>query len=282
MQRRLPCVALSSAGSEIDLRDAAKVRLAVEQIRPDAVIHLAAQSFVPASFADPRETFETNFTGTLNLLLALKAAAFRGRMLFVGSGDTYGLVPEAGLPVTEDWMLRPRSPYAVSKLAAEALCYQWSQTESFSLVMTRSFNQIGPGQNERFAVADFAKQVIAIRKGSREPVLLVGDIDVTRDFTDVRDATAAYARLLECGGNGEAYNVCSDVEHSLRSILERLLALANVDAQIKQDAVRLRSSEQRRMRGSYEKLRRDTGWEPSISIDQSLRDTLQFWEEKLS
>ena len=282
MQRQIPCIAMSNAGQEIDLRKPEEVRLTIEKIRPDAVIHLAGQSFVPASFANPRETFEINFMGTLNLLQALKAADFEGRMLHVGSGDAYGFVPEDGLPVTEDRPLRPRNPYGVSKVASEALCYQWSQTESFSVTMTRSFNHIGPGQSDRFAVSDFAKQVVEIRKGRRRPALSVGDIDVTRDFTDVRDATAAYSLLLESGHNGEAYNVCSGVERSLRSMVERLLALANVDARIEQDPIRMRVSEQRRMRGSYEKLNRDTGWQPVIPLDQSLTDILQFWEERLS
>ncbi len=282
VQRQISCIPFDDVAHPVDLRDAGRVRLVIDQVKPDAVIHLAAQSFVPASFENPRETYEINFLGTLNLLVALKESGFRGRMLFVGSGDTYGLVPEARLPLTEDLPLRPRSPYAVSKVAAEALCYQWSQTEGFAMVMTRSFNHIGPGQSERFVVSDFAKQVIEIKKGRRGPVLSVGDIDVTRDFTDVRDAASAYALLLERGGNGEIYNVCSGVERSVRSILVRLLELANVDARIEQDPARLRIGEQRRFRGSHDKLRRDTGWEPAISIDQSLRDILQNWEERLS
>ncbi len=282
VQRQISCIPFDDVAHPVDLRDAGRVRLVIDQVRPDAVIHLAAQSFVPASFENPRETYEINFLGTLNLLVALKESGFRGRMLFVGSGDTYGLVPEARLPLTEDLPLRPRSPYAVSKVAAEALCYQWSQTEGFAMVMTRSFNHIGPGQSERFVVSDFAKQVIEIKKGRRGAVLSVGDIDVTRDFTDVRDAASAYALLLERGGNGEIYNVCSGVERSVRSILVRLLELANVDARIEQDPARLRIGEQRRFRGSHDKLRRDTGWEPAISIDQSLRDILQNWEERLS
>ncbi|MET0168678.1 MAG: GDP-mannose 4,6-dehydratase [Vicinamibacterales bacterium] len=282
VQRQITCIAFDYAGQQVDLRDAGQVRSAIEQFRPEGVIHLAGQSFVPASFDDPRETYDINFFGTLNLLDALKESGFRGRMLFVGSGDMYGLVPETRLPITEDLPPRPRSPYAVSKVAAAALCYQWSQTETFALVMTRSFNHIGPGQSERFVVSDFAKQVIEIKKGRRKPILHVGDIDVTRDFTDVRDAAAAYALLLERGGNGEIYNVCSGVERSVRLLLVRLLELANVDACIEQDPTRLRVGEQRRFRGSYDKLRRDTGWEPATSIDQSLRDILQHWEEQLS
>src|SRR5262249_48752052 len=149
-----------------------------------AVIHLAAQSFVPASFAHPLETYEINFLGTYSLLEALKAAGFKGRFLFVGSGDAYGVVRPEDLPIGEEHPLRPRSPYAVSKAAAEALCYQWSRSESFEIVMTRSFNHIGPGQSDRFVVSDFARQVVEIRKGQRRPQISTGDIEVTRDFTD--------------------------------------------------------------------------------------------------
>jgi GDP-4-dehydro-6-deoxy-D-mannose reductase len=148
--------------------------------------------------------------------------------------------------------------------------------------MTRSFNHLGPGQSDRFAVSDFARQIVEIKNGRREPILSVGDIDVTRDFTDVRDATAAYALLLDRGRNGEAYNVCSGNDHSLRSVVECLLQLASVDARIVQDPTRLRASEQRRMRGSYAKLRADTGWEPTIGLEQSLGDILRNWEERLS
>ena len=275
------CVTLVDEGHFVDLRDVGKLTRAIGAIRPDAVIHLAAQSFVPKSFADPRETYEINFLGTLNLLTALRDAGFAGRFLYVGSGDSYGLVSEENLPVTEEHPLRPRNPYAVSKVAAEALCYQWSQTEGLDAVMTRSFNHIGPGQSDRFAVSDFARQVAEIRKGRQEPVIRVGDIDVTRDFTDVRDVVRAYLLLLDHGRKGETYNVCSGAEQSLRALLTRLLELAGVEARVEQDPSRLRRAEQRRMCGSNEKLRLDTGWAPEHSIDASLADIINDWETKL-
>ncbi|MCY0872976.1 MAG: GDP-mannose 4,6-dehydratase, partial [Acidithiobacillus caldus] len=274
----LPCVPLPDG---LDLRDRAALTAAVAAMRPDAVLHLAAQSFVPAAFENPRETFDINFTGTLNLLEALQAAEFRGRMLFVGSGDTYGQVPEAALPVREDHPLRPRNPYAVSKVAAEALCYQWSQTSGFEIVMVRPFNHIGPGQSPRFVLADFARQVMEIHLGRRVPVLQVGDIDVTRDFTDVRDVVRAYGLLLERGRNGEVYNVCSGREYRIRDLLQQLLALAGVDARIEQDLARLRRAEQRRMVASFAALERDTGWQPVIPMERSLQDVLNDWENAL-
>jgi GDP-4-dehydro-6-deoxy-D-mannose reductase len=274
----LPCIPLPDG---LDLRDRAALTAAVAAIQPDAVLHLAAQSFVPAAFENPRETFDINLAGTLNLLEALQAAEFRGRMLFVGSGDTYGQVSEAALPVREDHPLHPRNPYAVSKVAAEALCYQWSQTPGFTIVMVRPFNHIGPGQSPRFAIADFARQVTEIRLGRRAPVLQVGDIDVTRDFTDVRDVVRAYGMLLEQGRNGGVYNVCSGREYRIRDLLQQLITLAGVEATIEQDPARLRRAEQRRMVASFDWLHRDTGWQPMIPIEQSLQDLLNDWERQL-
>lgn len=276
---QLACVPLAESGGNVDLRERDAVAAAVARISPDAVIHLAAQSFVPASFQDPRETFDVNFYGTYNLLGALKQTSFKGRMLYVGSGDVYGLVPDNELPIRESVPLRPRSPYAVSKVAAEALCYQWSQTAQFEIVMARPFNHIGPGQSPQFAISNFAKQIVEIERGVRTPVLRVGDIDVTRDFTDVRDVVLAYEALLHRGVNGTAYNICSGVERSLRDVIERLSALAGIDTTVLQESGRLRPAEQRRVCGSRELIHRDTGWKPRIPIEKALTDLLMYWEE---
>lgn len=273
---------LESNGELVDLRDAEGLNSAIAGIKPDAVIHLAATSFVPASFARPQETYDINFLGTFNLLTALRESGFTGRFLFVGSADEYGKVSPDDLPIRESCPLKPRSPYGVSKVAAEALCYQWGQTEGFSTIMTRSFNHIGPGQSDQFAVSSFGKQIIEIKVGRREPVLRVGDLDATRDFTDVRDVARAYTALLERGRSGETYNVCSGVERSLGSILARLIELAGIDVNVERDLTRLRPAEQRRVCGNCEKLQRDTDWKPEISIDQSLQDILEDWKERLS
>jgi GDP-4-dehydro-6-deoxy-D-mannose reductase len=282
LKRFRPCVPLADENGNVDVRDAERIGRAVIGIAPDAVIHLAAQSFVPESFAHPRETYDINFLGTLNLLEALKASGFKGRFLYVGSGDSYGIVAPNDLPIDEAHPLRPRSPYAVSKAAAEALCYQWSQSDAFEIVMTRSFNHIGPGQSESFVVANFARQVVEIRKGVRMAVIRTGDIDVTRDFTDVRDVVQAYLLLLERGSAGEVYNVCSGSEQSVRDLLARLLRLAGVEASIELDHARLRRSEQRRICGSPRKLERDTGWKREYSLDATLTDIIDDWEAKLS
>lgn len=265
----------------IELLDPHGLAEIFQEDRPDYVIHLAAQSFVPEAIKNPRSTYEVNFLGTLNLLEALKASNFRGRLLYIGTGDVYGLVEEDALPISETQPLRPRNPYAVSKAAAEMLCFQWNQSDGMDIVSARPFNHIGAGQSERFVVSDFAKQIAEIKKGLREPVLHVGDVDVTRDFTDVRDVVRAYLMLLRQGSAGEAYNVCSGNEHSIRGLLVQLMELAGVNAEIVQDPQRLRRAEQRRVIGSYTKLHQTTGWRPQIEIKQSLQDALSYWEKKI-
>ena len=187
------------------------------------MIHLAAQSNVPAAFSDPERTLRINVLGTLNLLQALKQAGFRGPMVYAGTGDVYGAVAEDALPVDETLLPRPRNPYAVSKLAGEALCRQWCFTEGMQVALARPFNHIGPGQSEEFVVSGLSKQVAAIRGGRQAAELAVGDIDVTRDFSDVRDVVRAYFALLAAGTPGEVYNICSGQERSVRSILEQLM-----------------------------------------------------------
>jgi len=147
--------------------------------------------------------------------------------------------------------------------------------------MTRSFNHIGPGQSDRFVVSDFARQIVEIRKRRREPVIRTGDIDVTRDFTDVRDVVQAYLLLLDRGRSGEVYNVCSGAEQSIRGVLMRLLELAAVEAAIERDVSRVRPAEQRRICGSPRKLESDTGWVRRYSLDASLADILRDWEARL-
>lgn len=280
MAELVSAVDLVEGPNLVDLRNYEKVSSTLAKLRPSAIVHLAAQSSVQRAIEHPTETYEINFVGTLNLLLALREAKFRGRFLYVGSGDVYGAVPEAELPVLEGRPLRPRNPYAVSKVAAEALCYQWSQTGPFEIVMARPFNHIGPGQSTRFAVSDFARQIDLARKGRGKNTLLVGDIDTTRDFTDVRDIVRAYVALLKNGINGEIYNVCSGTERSLREIISALCLAAGVEMQINVVADRLRATEQRHMRGSYDHLRAHTGWVPCIPLAQTLQDILNYWHSK--
>ena len=275
------CFQLVEPRSAVELTEFATLKQAIEETRPDCVLHLAAQSFIPASVANPRATYEVNFFGTLNLLQALSSFGFGGRMLYISSADVYGAVRDEDLPIVESYPLCPRTPYGVSKAAAELLCYQWTQEQHFDIVLARPFNHVGAGQGERFVVADFARQITEIKLRRREPVLSVGAVDVTRDFTDVRDVVQAYLMLLERGTTGEAYNVCSGREYSIREVLEELIRLAGVECKIIVDNARLRAVERKRNRGSFEKLAKCTGWNPRITLTESLRDVLAYWETKL-
>ena len=272
---------LEGASGSIDILDKVALSQYFLNNMPSKVLHLAALSFVPDSFKAPEKTFEVNLFGTLRLLEALAASGFKGRFLFVSSGDTYGVAPMESMPIKENLNLRPRNPYAVSKVAAEALCYQWSQTGPFEVVMARPFNHIGAGQAPTFAISDFARQIAEISAGQRSPVLKVGNIDVTRDFTDVKDVLKAYELLLSNGRNGEVYNVCSGVERSVRSLVERLLQLAGVKAEIQNDPTRFRPSDQPRVCGDHAKLSRDTGWLPEVSMDETLLNLYRYWEHEI-
>jgi GDP-4-dehydro-6-deoxy-D-mannose reductase len=275
-------VKLIQPSIDLDITNSNSLLECLAQHQSDAVIHLAGQTFVPESFLHPEETFRVNFLGTLSLLKVLKQIEFQGKLLYVGSADVYGTVDPHQLPIRETQPLKPRSPYAVSKVAAEALCFQWSQTESIDIVMTRPFNHIGPGQSERFAISDFARQIAEIKLGRKAPLLTVGNIDVTRDFTDVADIIRAYLLLLSCGVRGEIYNVCSGVERSVRGMIDAMLKIACVDVEIQQETARVRAVEQKRVVGSYEKLHQATGWRPEVAIEATLTNLLAYWENKVS
>lgn len=272
-------VGLSTLAPQLDIRDKAELLACLHGFRPSAVLHLAALSFVPDSFRSPEATFEVNFLGTLRLLEALAETGFKGRFVFVGSADAYGLVPAGSLPIKEDHPLRPRNPYAVSKAAAEALCFQWSQTGPFEVMMARPFNHLGAGQAPTFSISSFAQQIAEIAAGRRPPTLSVGDLEVTRDFVDVADVVSAYRLILAHGQNGEIYNVCSGLERPLRTLLESLLSLSGVSAELVRDPARCRPFEQARVCGSPKKLSDHTGWQPRVPMDQTLAAIYRYWTQ---
>lgn len=275
-------IPLSRSKEGVDLRDYQTLHKFCSTQEPDVVVHLAAQSFVPQSFDNPLETYEINFLGTLNLLTALKNTNFKGRFLYIGSGDVYGNVDEDAFPIKEHSLLKPRNPYAVSKLAAEALCYQWSQTEHFEIVLARPFNQVGPGQSELFALSNFAKQIVEIKAGKRTS-LEVGDLNVSRDFIDVRDAAHAYQTLIHRGNNGEVYNVCSGREIYLKEALNQLIHLSGLthsSLNLLEDPNRVRKAQQKRIVGCFSKLQ-NLGWLPTIPFETTLIDILRDWETKI-
>lgn len=275
------CGLAQAAGRAVDLRDKEGLCAVLSQVQPDEVVHLAGISHVPFAIKNPHLTYEVNFLGTLNLFEALAETGFRGRLLFVGSGDAYGLVAADKLPIQECLPLRPLNPYAVSKAAAESLCHQWARTGPFEVLVARPFNHLGPGQSAQFAVSDFARQITEMEARTREPVLAVGNIDVTRDFSDVRDVLSAYDALLKHAPAGETYNVCSGVERSLRSLIEQLLELSSVRARIVPDPARWRAADQARVRASHDKLTHATGWRPMWDMEETLSNLLNYWRNEI-
>lgn len=272
---------LIPACMEYDLLDPPSLDRVLNETRPDGIIHLAGQSFVPEAVKHPEQTMMVNFVGTLHLLEAMKRSGFRGNFLYISSGDVYGPVPVDRLPILETCPARPHNPYAVSKAAAELLCFQWSRIEPWRIIIARPFNHIGPGQREEFVIPSIALAIARIRLGIRkDPVIEVGNIDVTRDFTDVRDLIRAYLSLLTRGETGEIYNVCSGQDVRIRDMIDSMSMIAGVQLKIVQDPARLRASDQMHVRGNPAKIFAATGWAPQIPLEQSLENILSDWEER--
>jgi GDP-4-dehydro-6-deoxy-D-mannose reductase len=270
----------------LDLQDALNVRGVIDVARPDAVAHLAAQAFVPAAIADPWYTHDVNAGGTLRLLEAIRAAHAAGgsdpRVLIAGSADVYGPHPLAAYPLPEATTLIATNAYAASKIAAEAYAVAMAASYGLHTVVTRAFNHIGPGQDQRFAVASFALQLAEIAAGGN-PLLLVGNLNAERDFLDVRDVVAAYIFLLEgAGADGEVYNVASGRTVTMKEILRQLVMIARVGVEIRDDPDRLRPSDVPHLSGDAAKLRAVTGWEPRVPLAASLRDIYADARERVA
>lgn len=272
---------VSAYGTNLDVRNAALISEVLAEEKPDFVVNLAAVTTVAESFQDTVKTYEIMFQGMLNLLNALQSTEFTGRVLFVSSSEVYGAVNSSELPVNEATLTRPLSPYAVAKISAEALCYQWSRNGDFEIVIARPFNHIGPGQSERFAISEFGRRIAEMSLGLKEPLLHVGDIDACRDFTDVRDIVSAYLMLLEHGENGQIYNVCSGRERSVRSLITTMAEQCQLDVRIDVDMQRFRLNEQKRICGDNRKLVAASGWRQKYEIEKTLRDVVIFWKDHL-
>lgn len=264
-----------------DLRDAGSIRSLIARARPTMIVHLAGQSNVPASFADPEATLVNNITGALHLLDACRSHAPNARLLIVSSNEVYGPTPPEAQPLREDRPLHPANPYAVSKAAQEMLALQYAHSYGLDIVVARPFNHIGPGQTDQFVVGAFARQIVEVERGARRSVS-VGNLDAARDFTDVRDVVRAYGLLLLHGARGGVYNIGRGDAVTIAAILETLRRLARVEITVERDPARLRPSDVPVMRGETTAIRQATGWEPRIALAQSLGDTLAWWRAELA
>lgn len=246
----------------------------------DAVLHLAALSSVALSFDDAAKTKDVNVEGTRHLLRALTDADFKGGVLLVSSGEVYGAVDEKNLPVNEKANLAPRNPYAESKVAMEKLVLPGGEFSDagFTPIIARPFNHIGPGQAEHFVVANFIAQLVRRKQGLESGPMKTGDLTVTRDFTDVRDIVAAYAKLLAKADqskkdfkSAEIFNLGSGVEVKLETILKTLIQISSADVKVETDPSRLRPNEQRRMCADISKLQRTIDWAPRFKLKETLQ-----------
>ena len=264
-----------------DLRDAPAVRAAIERSRPDGVFHLAGITSVPQSNADPRAAYDVNLFGTLAVLDAVKAVAPKARAIIVTSAEVYGRVDATELPITEAQAFRPLSPYGVSKAAADLAAQQAHLTHGLDVIRVRPFNHTGPGQAPIFVCSEFARAVAAAEKGAGPSELRVGNLDVERDFSDVRDVVRGYVALFERGRSGEAYNLASGRAGKIRAVLDHLLAKSRTKMTVEIDPAKVRPREAIRMEASIARAERDAGWRPAISLEQTLDDLLEWWRGEL-
>ncbi|MBI5748115.1 MAG: GDP-mannose 4,6-dehydratase [Nitrospinae bacterium] len=263
-----------------DIRDADNIKNIVSEVKPQQIYHLSAVSYPPDSLKNPKITYDINFYGTMNLLDAVRDSGLNSKILFVGSADEYGVISES-TPAKEDFPLIPLSPYAVSKTAADLLSYSYVKRYGMNIVRVRPFNHTGPGQKSIYVCSDFARQIAEIESGVREPVVYTGNLDIQRDFTDVRDMVLAYKLAIEKGASGEAYNICSERSYSIRWILDTLLKFARLSVEIREDKTKLRSTDITTIRGDCSKFKASTGWKPVIQFEKTLRDLLDYWRCKM-
>jgi GDP-4-dehydro-6-deoxy-D-mannose reductase len=263
-----------------NLCDVAALQNLLSEVRPERICHLAGYARTGRSFEEPEAAWDGNLTTTRRLYDAVARWGGQPRILFIGSGLIYGSDSASEHSPDESTPLRPGSPYAASKAAADLVSYQVYCAPGLDVVRARPFNHIGPRQDAEFAVAHFARQVVAIERGRQQPILETGDLRPLRDLTDVRDTVAAYLLLLERGRAGEAYNVASGQCYTMQTVLDRLLSLAGVTAEIRQLTELVRPTEQAAVRADASKLRRETGWKPRFTLDQTLADTLEYWRRQ--
>jgi len=264
-----------------DLADAAFVARVVEAAKPDCVVHLAAQASVRQSFDEPVATLADSTLPALHLLNNMRVTGSQARVLLVGSADEYGTVAPEHLPLTESTEVNPESPYALAKSIQHQYGRMFARLYGVDAVMTRSFNHTGPGQRDAFVLSNFARQVAEIRRGRHAPVIDVGNLEVRRDFLDVRDVCDAYVVLLKRGRSGETYNVCSGRSYRIRDLLDQLCALAGVAVKIHVDQARLRPVDMPELRGDPAKMAEHTGWTARIPIEETLQSLLDYWDGRL-
>jgi GDP-4-dehydro-6-deoxy-D-mannose reductase len=266
----------------IDLLSKDRVEYIIHEFQPDYILHLASFSSVAFSWKEPIVSFQNNTNIYLNLLEAVRKSNLQARILSVGSSEEYGNVNEKYLPLTEDMPLKPVSPYAVSRVSQELLSQIYVTGYGLDIIMTRSFNHIGPYQKDIFVIPSFVRQLVKLKKeGIENKELITGDISIIRDFTDVRDVVSAYYQLLMQGKKGEIYNVCSGKGWTLKEVIDVVSEMLDVEVRIRPDTTLFRPDDNKIVIGSNEKLKKTINWEAKYSLKQSLHDMIEDWEGRI-
>lgn len=264
---------------KIDLMSRDQVEYIIHEFQPNYILHLASFSSVAFSWKEPVQSFQNNTNIFANLIDAVRKLNMSTRILSVGSSEEYGNVNDEDLPLREEQKLNPVSPYAVARISQEYLAKVYTDGYGMDIILTRSFNHVGPGQSSVFFVSSMAKQLVELKKsGKTSGVVVTGDVSIIRDFTDVRDIVRAYDLLLKGGRKGQVYNVCSGVGLHLKEIIDAMARQLNLGVDIHIDNRMIRLADNRKIIGSNEKIKRELGWENVIPLEQSLKDVLLYWE----
>lgn len=261
-----------------DIRNGLELKKVLTTVGPERIYHLAAVSFVPDAEKAGTSVFDTNFTGTFNLMQIVKEMQLDCRILFAGSSEVYGAKMEEEGPVKEDKPLQPVSLYGVSKASAEILAHSFFLRDGLDVIRVRPYNHIGPRQNPNFVCSSFARQIAAIEKGEK-PVIKTGNLETYRDFTDVRDTVRAYHAVMNKAHAGEVFNVCSGDSVSIQYILETLFTMSDISIRIERDPKLFREEKPLRICGDNSLLTQRTGWGPQTHLTQTLSDLLNYWRE---
>jgi len=267
---------------KIDLLDTLTLEKCIHSFQPENLLHLASYSSVGFSWKNPSKSFRNNMDIFLNLLEIIRKIKPSCRILSIGSSEEYGDVTNEMIPLKEEYPLSPVSPYAVARVAQENLSKVYCVGYGLDIIMTRSFNHIGPSQKDIFVISSFVKQFVERKKAGKQNIELVtGNIDIIRDFLDVRDVVAAYYKLFKKGKKGEVYNICSSTGRTLKEIIDVISGLLNMDVIIKKDNKLIRPNDNMIIVGSNEKVKTATGWKNNITLEESLKDIINYWYEKL-
>jgi len=270
--------ATTTLWQSMDVLDKKAVFESIQTIRPSAIYHCAGAAHVGSSWNQPLNTLRVNAIGTHHLLEAIRLTQLDTRLLIPGSAMVYKQSSDA---INETHPIGPSSPYGLSKLAQELLGTRAEKYDGITVLITRSFNHLGPGQDPSYVASGFAEQIARVETCGTRPVIKTGNLDARRDLTDVRDTVRAYRLIMESGQPGRIYNVCSGRTYVIRDVLQRLLFQTQTKIEVKSDPERWRPQDNPILLGDPTRLKDELGWTPSISLDRTLNDLLNYWRKRI-